>query len=394
MIYASTRRDRSGASHRTGVQVRADAALVLGLPTVACSISLARVGVATDCTARRHLREYRPARCAVAMMVAAAAKLLLGGGHLPLATARDNHAAASASAVLLAGDLRQHHAGSALLRHRRRRAAAGLLLRACDARRPRRQRSFVRGTIVTLCSCARRRRAARALPVLRRRRGAAMPGAAADDATPDTVHAPRPRSCAPLCTSGRPAHRRACCASPAGSASARCRAPARPTRTTTMVCGFCSTGCSLDVHLQRRRGGQPHADDRLSGQPRHGLSEGLGGAHRARRRPTAPRRRCCATPRGRLRAGRLGHGATRRSVERIQGDPAPSTGPSRSPSSAPARSPPRKWRSSARWPSSAWAWCTATATRGSAWPRRSSPTSSRSASTRRRTPTPTSRSPT
>ena len=52
-----------------------------------------------------------------------------------------------------------------------------------------------------------------------------------------------------------------------------------------------------------------------------------------------------------------------------------------------ARSPPRRWRCSARSPSSAWGWSTATATRGSAWPRPSSPTSSRSASTRRRTPT-------
>ena len=78
---------------------------------------------------------------------------------------------------------------------------------------------------------------------------------------------------------------------------------------------------------------------------------------------------------GELRAGRLGHGAARRFVDAIQGDPGRSTARSRSPSSAPARSSPRRWRCSARWPSSAWAWCTATATRGSAWPPRSSPTS-------------------
>ena len=37
------------------------------------------------------------------------------------------------------------------------------------------------------------------------------------------------------------------------------RRGSRPTRRPRMVCGFCSTGCGLTVHLQGRRGGQPDA---------------------------------------------------------------------------------------------------------------------------------------
>ena len=67
-------------------------------------------------------------------------------------------------------------------------------------------------------------------------------------------------------------------------------------RARTMVCGFCSTGCGARRPPARRRGGQPHARDRLPGQPRHGLPEGVGGADAARRRRSRDRRRCCATP--------------------------------------------------------------------------------------------------
>ena len=51
-----------------------------------------------------------------------------------------------------------------------------------------------------------------------------------------------------------------------------------PDATTAMICGFCSTGCGLNIHLQERRGDRPDADDRLSRQSRHGLSQGLGSA--------------------------------------------------------------------------------------------------------------------
>ena len=161
-----------------------------------------------------------------------------------------------------------------------------------------------------------------------------------------------------------------------------------------MVCGFCSTGCSLDVHLTRRPGGQPHAHHRLPRQPRHGLPEGLGGAHAAAAPPTAAPRRCWRDSKGKTARRSVGTRRITTFVERsarssTRARPRVGRVPRR-----PARSRPRRWRSSARSPSSAWAWCTATATRASAWPRRWSPTRSRSASTRRRTPTPTSKSPT
>ena len=48
---------------------------------------------------------------------------------------------------------------------------------------------------------------------------------------------------------------------PGGFGLGQVPARLKPDATTTMVCGFCSTGCGLDVHLQRRRGGQPDAGD-------------------------------------------------------------------------------------------------------------------------------------
>ena len=142
----------------------------------------------------------------------------------------------------------------------------------------------------------------------------------------------------------------------------------------------------------RRRGREPHPVGRLPGEPRHGLPQGVGGAHRPgrprpRHHPPAPRRR------RRPAAGRLadragddgrpvqGHpGRARRRLGRL-----PQHRPDRHRGDGPAR---------ARWRSSAWGWSTATATPASAWPRPSSPTSSRSGSTPRPTPTRTSRSPT
>ncbi len=52
----------------------------------------------------------------------------------------------------------------------------------------------------------------------------------------------------------RAAHARAAAGARAASAWARCPRGKLPDATTTMVCGFCSTGCGLNVHLQGRRG--------------------------------------------------------------------------------------------------------------------------------------------
>ena len=56
-----------------------------------------------------------------------------------------------------------------------------------------------------------------------------------------------------------------------------------PDATTGMVCGFCSTGCGLTVHLRDGQADQPEPDDRLPGEPGHGLPQGVGGPDRARR---------------------------------------------------------------------------------------------------------------
>ena len=64
-----------------------------------------------------------------------------------------------------------------------------------------------------------------------------------------------------------------------------------------MVCGFCSTGCGLNVHLKDGQAINLSADTDLSGESRHGLPQRLGSADAARRRRTAPPRRCCATSR-------------------------------------------------------------------------------------------------
>ena len=50
-----------------------------------------------------------------------------------------------------------------------------------------------------------------------------------------------------------------------------------------LVCGFCSTGCSLNVHLKDGEAVGSDARRRLSGESRHGLPQGLGSAGRARR---------------------------------------------------------------------------------------------------------------
>ena len=61
-----------------------------------------------------------------------------------------------------------------------------------------------------------------------------------------------------------------------------------------------------DPSQRRRRGHQPQRRPRLSGESRHGVSEGLGSAHAACARPTARPRRCCAMRAANSKPVRLG----------------------------------------------------------------------------------------
>ena len=130
------------------------------------------------------------------------------------------------------------------------------------------------------------------------------------------------------------------------SAWARCPRGSSPTPRRRVVCGFCSTGCRSECSSEGRRGDQSQRRHALSGEPRHGLSERLGGAHAAGRagsRHDAAAARCetaqlrpvdwdaamtefCA----RIKEIQAQHGAGQRRVSR-----------------APARFAPRKWRCSA-----------------------------------------------
>ena len=59
------------------------------------------------------------------------------------------------------------------------------------------------------------------------------------------------------------------------------KVPARlkPDDATDMICGFCSTGCSLRIHLKDGQANQSEPNNELSRQPRHGLPERLGSTH-------------------------------------------------------------------------------------------------------------------
>ena len=157
----------------------------------------------------------------------------------------------------------------------------------------------------------------------------------------------------------------------------------KPDSLAKCVCGFCSTGCSLTIHLKDGQpvGLTPTVDypvnagmacpkgwEALSVPAGRGPGDGTPLARAGRK----------------LCARRLGSRSAdvRRPLPRHSGQ---STETNRSPFSARASCRPRKWPCSGRWPSSAWGWSTATETRGSAWRRRSSPTRNRSASTPRRT---------
>ena len=85
----------------------------------------------------------------------------------------------------------------------------------------------------------------------------------------------------PHCSaSGTASSRASCCSQPGKFGLGKIPAKLAPDATTTMVCGYCSTGCGLKVHLQERRGDQPYARRGVSRQPRHGVPEGLGSARR------------------------------------------------------------------------------------------------------------------
>ena len=126
-----------------------------------------------------------------------------------------------------------------------------------------------------------------------------------------------------------------------------------PDATTTMVCGFCSTGCGLKVHLKDGEAVEPHARHGLSREPRHGLPQGLGGADVRCAAPVAPTTPLLRNATASLRPCR---GKTPcSSFCDASRTSRTSTARAPSPSSAPARCRPRRWRSSARSPSSAWA---------------------------------------
>ena len=83
---------------------------------------------------------------------------------------------------------------------------------------------------------------------------------------------------------------------PGGFGLGQVPAAKTPDATTGMVCGFCSTGCGLTIHLRDGEAVSLTPDDRLPGQPRHGLPQGLGGPDASSMPPTAPPCRCCGTP--------------------------------------------------------------------------------------------------
>ncbi len=166
-----------------------------------------------------------------------------------------------------------------------------------------------------------------------------------------------------------------------------------PDATTTMVCGYCSTGCGLNIHLKDGEATNLTPSTDYPVNLGMACSKGwealsvLDSPHRA----TTPLLR---NAKGKLEAGRLATARCKTFLRALQGR-SRAARPRVIAFSAPVKSPPKRWCCWAVSPSLAWGCCMATATRGSAWPRRrSSPTSSRSASTLRRTPTPTLKSPT
>ena len=150
-----------------------------------------------------------------------------------------------------------------------------------------------------LCS---RRRAGRALPVLRGRAGVAR----CRGRSPDGKARAKARLARAAVRQRDGPLTRELLLRPGQFGLGRVPDRLQPDQTTTMVCGFCSTGCGLERAPQGRPGRQPVPDRRLPGEPGHGLSQGLGGADAAARARPRARPRCCAT-----RAGRWSRSAGR-----------------------------------------------------------------------------------
>ena len=88
-----------------------------------------------------------------------------------------------------------------------------------------------------------------------------------------------------------PAHAATWCASPGGFGLGQVPARLKPDATTTHGLRLLLDRLRARRPPARRRGGQSQRRRRLPGEPRHGVPQGLGGAHAlARRRPRAPRR--------------------------------------------------------------------------------------------------------
>ena len=98
----------------------------------------------------------------------------------------------------------------------------------------------------------------------------------------------------------RPAHRRTSCSHPAAFGLGQVPARLQARRDHDDGLRLLLDRLRARRPPARRRGRQPDARDRLSGEPRHGLPQGLGSADAAAARPIARRRRCCATSDGEL----------------------------------------------------------------------------------------------
>ena len=53
----------------------------------------------------------------------------------------------------------------------------------------------------------------------------------------------------------------------------------KPDATTTMVCGYCSTGCGVDIHIKDGVPVNLSPKYRVSGELGHGMPQGLGSTH-------------------------------------------------------------------------------------------------------------------
>ena len=188
-----------------------------------------------------------------------------------------------------------------------------------------------------------RRRSHRALLLLHRRRRAADAGS--DLPSPhETNRPPKPPS---SCARGTGRSPRISCSIRATSASGKVPARLKPDDTTTMVCGFCSTGCGLNVHLKDGQAINLSADTDYPVNLGMACPKGWEALTPLR----APDRATTPLLRNERRANSSRSiGSARWSLfcerfKEIKAQARPGVG---APFSAPARSSPRRWRSSAR----------------------------------------------